>query len=131
MTKYICIKDGKFHASHKIKKGDFYWVRTSHGGAKGEKIHYHLYQESDKHKVVNRPAHFLDGYAYKIGLPSHEFSKYLIPIEQYREEQIDELLSEPPFFQVDPMTFNPKKSIIERYGSKETIREIKIDKILK
>lgn len=92
MKKYICIKDGKFHASHKIKKGDFYWVRTSHGGAHGQETHYHLYQESDKHKVVNRPVHFLDGYAYKIGLPSDEFVKYLIPIEQYREELLEKIL---------------------------------------
>ena len=68
-----------------------------------------------------------------------DFSKWMlstnrfrmVSLDEWRENRLEKLLSEPSCFQVAPMTFNPKKSIIERYGSKETIREIKIDKILK
>jgi len=51
-----------------------------------------------------------------------DFKSHFIRKDIYRNEKLDQLLSEP---------FEPKKSIVERYGSKEIIREIKIDKILK
>ena len=118
MTQYICIKNRQYYTEHKPKIGDVYLVLPP----MKQDLQWNLYEKSDHH---------VSGLRYILGLPSDIFLEHFKPLDEYRQEQIDQLLSEPPFFQVEPTTFNPKKSILERYGSKETIREIKIDKLLK
>ena len=117
MTQWICIKNRQYYTFHKPQIGDIFFVLPP----TEKKHHWNLYKKSDHH---------VRGLRYILGLPSDIFLEHFKPLDEYRQETIDQLLSEPSFFQVTPMTFNPKKSIIERYGSKETIREIKIDKIL-
>jgi len=117
MTQYICIKNRQYYTLHKPKIGDVFLVLPP----MKKELQWNLYQKSDHH---------VSGLRYILGLPSDIFLEHFKPLDEYRQETIDQLLSEPSCFQVIPMTFNPQKSIIERYGSKETIREIKIEKIL-
>ena len=115
----VCIKGKKFLGRTSIvRKGDKFWYEVDKiGDTLGNRqITFHLYDTQS--------------FRYEFGLIDKQFKNHFADIQDFRQEQIDQILSEPPFFQVDRMTFNPKKSILERYGSKETIREIKIDKIL-
>ena len=96
MTQYICIKNRQYYTLHKPKIGDVFLVLPP----MKKELQWNLYQKSDHH---------VSGLRYILGLPSDIFLEHFKPLDEYRQETIDQLLSEPSFFSSYSYDFQPKK----------------------
>ena len=85
MTQYICIKNRQYYTAYKPKIGDVFWVLPPMKKAL-QLTHYeqwNLYEKSDHH---------VSGLRYILGLPSDIFLEHFKPLDEYRQEQIDQIL---------------------------------------
>ena len=83
MKQWICIEDGEFHVSRKVKKGEILWAGKMEYENNKIPPMYHIFEESPRHHNNNR---------YVLGLPPHFFEKHFILLTDWRDNQLKELV---------------------------------------
>jgi hypothetical protein len=84
MKQYICIKNRKeYYTAVKPKIGDVFFVLPPMKEENGFGLQWNLYKPSPSH---------VSGLAYQLGLPSEIFLEHFKPLDEYRQETIDQLL---------------------------------------
>jgi len=78
MKQWICIEEGNFLIL-KVSKGQIFWVdKIEYRGLNYNSANYELFSENKKRFIIS--------------IIDENFEKHFIPLSEYREKQLEEIL---------------------------------------
>ncbi len=83
MKQWICIEDGNFQATRKVKKGEILWADKMVPQNINIPPLYHIFENFHSDESENR---------YVLGLPVPFFEKHFMLLTEWREKQLNNVL---------------------------------------